>query len=112
MRGIASIAAHERVDSNPRASALPARLARDKRPRGLSAMKDVKGKVAFITGGASGIGLGMAQAFVNAGMNVVLADVRQDHIDESLAHFTKSGQAAQVHALKLDVTDRAAFSAA
>jgi NAD(P)-dependent dehydrogenase (short-subunit alcohol dehydrogenase family) len=75
-------------------------------------MKDVKGKVAFITGGASGIGLGMAKAFADAGMNVVLADIRQDHIDESVAHFRSKGQAAQVHALKLDVTDRAAFAAA
>jgi len=38
-------------------------------------MKDVKGKTAFITGGASGIGLGMAQAFGHAGMNVVIADI-------------------------------------
>jgi NAD(P)-dependent dehydrogenase (short-subunit alcohol dehydrogenase family) len=47
-------------------------------------VKEVRDKVAFITGGASGIGLGIAQAFVEAGMKVVLADLRQDHIDEAL----------------------------
>ncbi|HEY4125336.1 MAG TPA: SDR family NAD(P)-dependent oxidoreductase [Rhizomicrobium sp.] len=38
-------------------------------------MKDFKGKTAFITGGASGIGLSMARAFGRAGMNVVIADI-------------------------------------
>ena len=46
-------------------------------------MRHVEGKVAFITGGASGIGLGMAIAFVNAGMKVVISDFRQDHLSES-----------------------------
>jgi NADP-dependent 3-hydroxy acid dehydrogenase YdfG len=73
-------------------------------------MQDVNGKVAFITGGASGIGLGMAKAFVNAGMKVVLADIRQDHIEETTAYFKSKGQSAQVHALPLDVTDRVAFA--
>lgn len=38
-------------------------------------MKEFKGKTAFITGGASGIGLAMARAFGRAGMNVVIADI-------------------------------------
>ncbi|MBV9990061.1 MAG: SDR family NAD(P)-dependent oxidoreductase [Alphaproteobacteria bacterium] len=38
-------------------------------------MKDFRGKTAFVTGGASGIGLSMARAFGRAGMNVVLADL-------------------------------------
>ncbi|HWX69526.1 MAG TPA: SDR family NAD(P)-dependent oxidoreductase [Steroidobacteraceae bacterium] len=75
-------------------------------------MKDVRGRVAFITGGASGIGLGIAGAFVEAGMNVVLADLRQDHIEEALLAFGKRGQLKSVHAIRLDVTDRAAMSAA
>ncbi len=75
-------------------------------------MKVVAGKTAIITGGASGIGLGMAQAFVKAGMNVVLADLRQDHIDSALAEFERAGCRAQVHAIRLDVTDRAAMTAA
>ena len=75
-------------------------------------MQDVQGKVAFITGGASGIGLGIAGAFVDAGMRVVLADLRQDHIDEALAAFGRLGQSKSVHAMLLDVTDRAAMTAA
>jgi NADP-dependent 3-hydroxy acid dehydrogenase YdfG len=75
-------------------------------------MQDVNGKVAFITGGASGIGLGMAKAFVNAGMKVAIADFRQDHLDESTAYFKDKGQGAQVRMLMLDVTDREAFARA
>ena len=75
-------------------------------------VKVVAGKTAFITGGASGIGLGMAHAFVKAGMKVVLADRRPDHIDAALGEFERAGQASQVHAIRLDVTDRGAMSAA
>ena len=75
-------------------------------------MQDVRGKVAFITGGASGIGLGMAGAFVAAGMRVVIADLRADHIKAATEGFARSGQSKSVHAIILDVTDRAAMSAA
>jgi NADP-dependent 3-hydroxy acid dehydrogenase YdfG len=75
-------------------------------------MRDVEGKVAFITGGASGIGLGAAKAFVDAGMKVVMADIREDHIDEALEVFEAKQQVRQVHAIKLDVTDRQAWAAA
>ncbi len=68
-------------------------------------MRNVSGKVAFITGGASGVGFGMAKAFAAAGMKVVIADIRQDHLDEALRSF--SGQ--PVHPVQLDVTDRQAM---
>ena len=70
-------------------------------------MRDVQGKVAFITGGAAGIGLGMAQAFVRAGMKVVIADVRRDHLDEALSGF---GGSRVVHGIQMDVTDRGAMA--
>jgi NAD(P)-dependent dehydrogenase (short-subunit alcohol dehydrogenase family) len=75
-------------------------------------MKHVRGKVAFITGGASGIGLGIAAGCVEAGMKVVLADLRQDHIEEALGEFRQRGQSQNVHAICLDVTDRNAMAAA
>ena len=71
-------------------------------------MRDVAGMTAFITGGGSGVGFGMAKAFSAAGMNVVIADIRQDHLDEAMQAF--SGR--QVHPLRLDVTDRAAMARA
>ena len=69
-------------------------------------MQDVKGKVGFITGGASGIGLGIAKVFVNAGMQVVIADLRQDHLDSAMEYFEQKQQRASVHPIRLDVTDR------
>lgn len=70
-------------------------------------MKNLEGKVAFITGGASGIGLGMARTFTKAGMKVVIADIRQDHLDEALSCFDDCRD--QVHGFVLDVTDRQAM---
>lgn len=75
-------------------------------------MQDVKGKTAFITGGASGIGLGMAKVFVQSGMKVVIADVRDDHIEQALEFFSSKSQRSNVHAIHLDVTDRAAYARA
>jgi NAD(P)-dependent dehydrogenase (short-subunit alcohol dehydrogenase family) len=73
-------------------------------------MENVEGKVAFITGGASGIGLGMAIAFANAGMKVAITDMRQDRLGETVDLFERKGQGKSVYALCLDVTDRKAFA--
>ena len=75
-------------------------------------MKDLDGKIAFVTGGASGIGLGITRKLVEAGMKVVIADLRQDHIDEARAWFEERQQGRSVHFIRLDVTDRAAMAAA
>ena len=72
-------------------------------------MQDLPGKTAFITGGASGIGLGIAKAVLRAGMNVVIADIRQDFLDEGVAELDG---ADRVLAIELDVTDRDAFARA
>jgi len=75
-------------------------------------MQELRDKAAFITGGASGIGLGIAMECVNSGMKVVLADIQQDRLDEALSYFTQRGQDQSVHAMRLDVTDRAAYESA
>ena len=75
-------------------------------------MRGIAGKTAFITGGASGIGLGMAKAFAWAGMNVVAADIREDHIAAARKAIASEGLAERVRFLALDVTDRSAFAAA
>ena len=73
-------------------------------------MRDVTGKVAFITGGASGMGLAMTRSFSKAGMKVVIADIEQAALDTVRAEFEASN--AEFLTLKLDVTDRQAFAAA
>jgi NAD(P)-dependent dehydrogenase (short-subunit alcohol dehydrogenase family) len=70
-------------------------------------MKDIKGKVAFITGGASGIGLGIAKACAKYGMKVLIVDSRQDALDEAMAYFKEKKLPA--HPIKLNVTDRVAY---
>jgi NAD(P)-dependent dehydrogenase (short-subunit alcohol dehydrogenase family) len=73
-------------------------------------MEQIDGKVAFITGGASGIGLGLAKVLVQAGARVVLADVRQDHLDEAQEWFAHHGQKDSVLGVRLDVSDREAYA--
>jgi NAD(P)-dependent dehydrogenase (short-subunit alcohol dehydrogenase family) len=73
-------------------------------------VNDIDGKVAFITGAASGMGLGMAKVFANHGMKVVIADIRQDALDEAMAYFR--GKDQPVHPIRLDVADREAYARA
>ena len=69
-------------------------------------MKDFKGKVAVVTGGASGIGRGMAERFGEEGMKVVLADVEAEALDAAVAEVT--GLGAEAIGVRTDVTDPAA----
>lgn len=73
-------------------------------------MKQLEGRTAFVTGGASGIGLSMARSFGRAGMNVVVADIDPDAIKVALADL----HARQVKAIgvECDVASRASVERA
>ena len=78
---------------------------------------DVTGKTAVVTGGASGIGRGIVRCLAGAGMNVVVADIEQSPMDETVAELAAQGVAAigvrtdvskleQVEALAAAAVDR------
>jgi NADP-dependent 3-hydroxy acid dehydrogenase YdfG len=67
-------------------------------------LKDVKGKVAYITASSDGIGLGIARAASNAGMKVVIGYRNEERLKAALPLFAKDN--AGVFSVKHDVTDR------
>jgi NAD(P)-dependent dehydrogenase (short-subunit alcohol dehydrogenase family) len=72
-------------------------------------MKIFSGRVAVVTGGASGIGYGMVQNFLQEGMKVVIVDWNEKHLSE--ARQALSGNNA-VHFVRADVGDRDSVRAA
>jgi NAD(P)-dependent dehydrogenase (short-subunit alcohol dehydrogenase family) len=74
-------------------------------------MDDFSGKVAVVTGAASGIGLALAQRFAGEGMRVVLADVERDALDGAAAKLAAEHGADTVLAVPTDVRDEAAVDA-
>ncbi len=69
-------------------------------------MKDFRGKTAFVTGGASGIGLSMARAFGRAGAQVVLADIDKAAAQEAAARLIS--EQIKAVAVRCDVSEREA----
>ena len=67
------------------------------------------GRVAFITGAVTGIGLGVAQAFADAGMRLALSYRNEDDRARTAEWFASKGYEQPLF-LKLDVTDRARFA--
>jgi len=72
-------------------------------------MTDVAGRTAFITGGANGIGLGIARAFADAGAKLALADIDAEALDQAKAELSKR---TAVETFVLDVRDREAYGRA
>lgn len=70
-------------------------------------IQDFHGKTAFVTGGASGLGLGIAKALARRGANIVIADFRQEALDAALPLFQERGWPCRP--VLLDVMDREAF---
>jgi NAD(P)-dependent dehydrogenase (short-subunit alcohol dehydrogenase family) len=66
-------------------------------------MRELGGKAAFVTGGASGIGLALGRAFAQAGMKVMLADVETDALEAAVKSLHDFGP--DVRSIVCDVTD-------
>jgi NAD(P)-dependent dehydrogenase (short-subunit alcohol dehydrogenase family) len=73
-------------------------------------MEDVKDRVAFVTGGASGIGFGIVKALLEAGAKVAIADLRPDHLEE--AKKSLAAHDNRILCIEVDVTDREAMARA
>ncbi len=73
-------------------------------------MKDLAGKTAFITGAASGIGLGVATALAQAGVKVMLCDIEKDALDKAVAGLKRTN--ADVDGVVADVSLKAELQAA
>ncbi len=72
-------------------------------------MHEFTGRVAVVTGAASGIGLGLARRFAEEGMKVVLADVEQPRLDEAAGEMEREGH--RVLGVVTDVSSRASVDA-
>jgi NAD(P)-dependent dehydrogenase (short-subunit alcohol dehydrogenase family) len=66
-------------------------------------MRELTGKTAFVTGGASGIGLALGRAFAEAGMKVMLADIESDALAAAIESLRNFGPA--VRGVTCDVAD-------
>ncbi|MEY4762075.1 MAG: alpha-dehydrogenase [Pseudomonadota bacterium] len=90
------------------ATALPVAAGAPSAPPQSAPLADVGGRLALVAGGAGGIGLGMARAFVAAGMRVVITSAQ----DEALANamnFFRDTPRTHIMPMRLDMNDREAW---
>src|SRR6516225_9912405 len=73
-------------------------------------MREFVGKAAFVTGGASGIGLALGRALAEAGCKVMLADIETAALDAAVASLTGSGP--EIRGVVCDVADPASVDTA
>jgi NAD(P)-dependent dehydrogenase (short-subunit alcohol dehydrogenase family) len=72
-------------------------------------MRELAGRVAVVTGGASGIGRGLAEAFAARGMKIVLADIESEPLEATARALRGAG--AEVQGVRCDVSDYSSVEA-
>ena len=101
MGGLTAMAALSGASRDARAAGpLPVNVGESQAPP----LKELAGKVAYISGASSGIGLATARVLREAGMKVVIGYIMDDQIKEAMAHFKADDP--DVFAIKHDVLDR------
>ena len=73
-------------------------------------MKELAGKTAFVTGAASGIGLGIATAFAQAGVKVMLCDIEEKALSSAVEQLKRTN--ADVDGVVADVSLKGELEAA
>jgi NAD(P)-dependent dehydrogenase (short-subunit alcohol dehydrogenase family) len=69
----------------------------------VAGLEELEGRAAVVTGAASGIGLAATEAFVAAGMRVLMTDRDEEHLAEQAGRLASTG--GEVRSLVVDVTD-------
>jgi NAD(P)-dependent dehydrogenase (short-subunit alcohol dehydrogenase family) len=72
-------------------------------------VEELRGRVAVVTGAASGIGRGLVDRFVEEGMSVVMADIEDDALEQAADEVRGTG--AEVLSVRPDIADRASVDA-
>lgn len=73
-------------------------------------MRELAGKTAFVTGAASGIGLGIATALSQAGVKVMLCDIEEEALKKAVAELKRTN--ADIDGVRADVSLKAELKAA
>ncbi|MBJ7222034.1 MULTISPECIES: SDR family oxidoreductase [unclassified Brenneria] len=76
----------------------------------MSALFDLTGKTALVTGSARGLGLAYAEGLATAGARVILNDIREASLNESVQKLCEKGY--QAHSIAFDVTNEDAVESA
>ncbi|HSW27174.1 MAG TPA: SDR family NAD(P)-dependent oxidoreductase, partial [Burkholderiaceae bacterium] len=84
--------------------------AQENSPAGVPALFDLRGQAVLVTGAASGLGLAMAEAMLDAGANLLMSDIDGDMLSAQVERLRSRARGA-LHAQVADVADTAQVEA-
>lgn len=111
MRGASGVSAYQGLDEQE-AFNIEYWLLEEAKLARMPKAKSLAGRIAFITGGAGGIGSAIASKLMSEGACVVLADIDQTSLDEVTAGLARTYGKDNVRGLRMDVTSEEAVTTA